>query len=537
MTTDAPQPLLSVRDLHVAFRSRRSTVRAVRGVNLDLAPGRTLALVGESGSGKSTTGLAVLGLLPPGAQVTGGHVTLAGRELTALRERAWRTVRGREIAFVPQDPMVSLNPVRRVGHQVAEVLLIHGLAEDRKAAHARAVDLLADAGLPEPAEVARTLPHELSGGMCQRVLIAIALAGRPKLLIADEPTSALDVTVQRRILDHLETVTEQHGTALLLITHDLAVAADRADEIAVMSRGEIVERGPGHRVLTAPAHPYTRELVAAVPDMTAAPAAPAPAGPPLLEVRGLRRSFDGGRTAAVDGVGFTLAAGGSLGIVGESGSGKSTTAQLVLRLDRPDAGTITFDGHDLGSLGPAALRRLRRDIQPVFQDPYGSLDPRFTVAQSIAEPLRAYRTTGRRGRQRRVAELLDLVRLPATAAGRRPAELSGGQRQRVSIARALALTPRLLVLDEPVSALDVSVQASVLDLLAELRAGFGLSYLFISHDLAVVRQVCDRVAVMRRGRIVETGPVARVFDHPGHPYTQELLSAIPGRRARTPQPG
>ncbi|MFF2373375.1 ABC transporter ATP-binding protein [Streptomyces xiamenensis] len=532
----SPAPLLTIRDLTVAFHSRRSTVRAVRGLDLDLAPGRTLALVGESGSGKSTTGLAVLGLLPTGAKVLGGRVTLAGRELTGLREREWRTVRGREIGFVPQDPMVSLNPVQRVGDQVAEVLRIHGLAENTKAARERAVDLLADAGLPHPARVARQLPHELSGGMCQRVLIAIALAGEPRLLIADEPTSALDVTVQRRILDHLETVTERLGTSLLLITHDLAVAADRADEIAVMSRGRIVERGPGRRVLTEPTHPYTRELVAAVPDMTAQPARPAPEGdrPPLLDVRGLRRTFDGGRTVAVDDVSFTLPAGGSLGIVGESGSGKSTTAKLVLRLDRPDAGTITLDGQDLSTLAPAALRRLRRDIQPVFQDPYGSLDPHFTVADSIAEPLRAFRVTGRRGRRERVAELLDLVRLPASAAHRRPSELSGGQRQRVSIARALALTPKLLVLDEPVSALDVSVQASVLELLTDLRAEFGLSYLFISHDLAVVRQICDRVAVMREGSIVESGPVTQVFDHPEHPYTQDLLSAIPGRRVREP---
>ncbi|WP_062205184.1 ABC transporter ATP-binding protein [Streptomyces sp. NBRC 109706] len=533
MNDPHPQPLLSVDDLHVTYRTRRSVVDAVRGASLTVPPGETVALVGESGSGKSTLGLAVLGLLPEGTETVRGTIRLAGRELLGLPDRRLRHLRGREVGFIPQDPKASLNPVQRVGAQVAEALRIHGLVTGAAETTERVGQLLADAGLPQPARVAAQFPHELSGGMCQRVLIAIALAGRPKLLIADEPTSALDVTVQRRILDHLAKVTAETGAGMLLITHDLALAAERAARVAVMSSGRIVESGPSARVIGAPAHAYTRELVAAAPSMTSPPAVETPEdAEPLLTVEELRRVYrvrkpTGGHQeiAAVDGISFTLARGGSLGIVGESGSGKTTTAQLLLRLDRPDAGRIVLDGADLAGVSPAELRALRRHVQPVFQDSYGSLDPTFTVARAIAEPLRAFRV---RGRAARVAELLDLVRLPASVRDRRPAELSGGQRQRVSIARALALTPRLLVLDEPVSALDVSVQARVLDLLAELRRELGLSYVFISHDLAVIRQVCDRVLVMRHGRIVEHGRVADVFTHPRHPYTEELLAAIPG---------
>ncbi|TDC73982.1 dipeptide ABC transporter ATP-binding protein [Streptomyces hainanensis] len=526
-------PLLAVRDLRVSYRTRAGTVPAVRGASLTVAAGETVALVGESGSGKSSVGLAVLGLLPDGTEPVSGSVELDGRNLVGLPERALRGVRGREIGFVPQDPKASLNPVQRVGAQVAEVLRIHGLERGRAAAARRARELLGEAGLPEPDRVAERFPHELSGGMCQRVLIAIALAGRPRLLIADEPTSALDVTVQRHLLDHLADVTRRAGTGLLLITHDLAVATERAERVAVMSDGRVVETGPSADVIGAPSHPYTRELVAAAPSLTAPPATPAaPDAEPLLTVENVRRVFrtrlpQGGRqvTTAVDGVSFTLPRGGSLGVVGESGSGKSTLAQLLLRLDRPDAGRIVLDGVDLTSVPAGRLRRLRRHVQPVFQDSYGSLDHTFTVAEAIAEPLRAF---GVPGRARRVADLLDLVRLPAAAGARRPTELSGGQRQRVCIARALALTPRLLVLDEPVSALDVSVQARILTLLAELREELGLAYVFISHDLAVVRQVCDRVLVMRRGRAVEQGAVADVFSGPRHPYTQELLAAVPG---------
>ncbi|RKN44856.1 dipeptide ABC transporter ATP-binding protein [Streptomyces hoynatensis] len=542
---EGPDPLLALTDLQVSYATRRGVVHAVRGASLTVPAGRTVALVGESGSGKSSAGLAVLGLLPDGTGPVRGSIRLAGRELVGLPDRVLRGIRGREIGFIPQDPRASLNPVQRVGTQVAEVLRIHRLSRGRAETERRVRELLGEAGLPDPGRTAEQFPHELSGGMCQRVLIAIALAGRPRLLIADEPTSALDVTVQRRILDHLAEVTRQAGTGLLLITHDLAVAAERADLVAVMSQGRIVETGPSADVIGAPRHPYTRELVAAAPSLTAPPAAAtAPAAGPLLTVENLRRVFRArpapagrreaaspagrGRITAVDGVSFTLARGGSLGIVGESGSGKSTLANLLLRLDRPDAGRIVLDGVDLATVPPARLRRLRRNIQPVFQDSYGSLDPAFTVAEAIAEPLRAFGVR-KRARAERVAELLDLVRLPAATAGRRPAELSGGQRQRVSIARALALTPRLLVLDEPVSALDVSVQARILTLLAELRAELGLGYVFISHDLAVIRQVCDLVLVMRRGRAVEQGRVTEVFARPQHPYTRELLAAVPGR--------
>ncbi|MFD5320361.1 dipeptide ABC transporter ATP-binding protein [Streptomyces sp. NPDC127098] len=532
--TTTTHPLLAVSDLHLSYRTRRGTVHAVRGASLTVPAGGTVALVGESGSGKSSAGLAVLGLLPAGTEPLRGSIRLDGRELVGLSDRAMRDVRGRGIGFVPQDPKASLNPVQRVGAQVAEALRLNGQARGRAAAARRARELLGEAGLPEPDRTAEQFPHELSGGMCQRVLIAIALAGEPRLLIADEPTSALDVTVQRRILDHLGDVTRQAGAGLLLITHDLAVAAERAEQVAVMSRGRIVEAGRSADVIGAPDHPYTRELVAAAPSMTSEPAAPAPPGAePLLTVENVRRVFpvrrptSGGprEIAAVDGVSFTLARGGSLGVVGESGSGKSTLANLLLRLDRPDAGRIVLDGVDLATAPAAELRRLRRHVQPVFQDSYGSLDPAHTVAEAIAEPLRAFGVTPRAAR---VAELLDLVRLPASTGARRPAELSGGQRQRVGIARALALTPRLLVLDEPVSALDVSVQARILTLLGELRAELGLGYVFISHDLAVVRQVCDRVVVMRRGRAVEQGRVTDVFTRPEHPYTRELLAAVPG---------
>ncbi|TNM33696.1 dipeptide ABC transporter ATP-binding protein [Streptomyces sedi] len=539
--TGPGQPLLAVDDLRVDYRTRRGTVAAVRGASLTVAAGETVALVGESGSGKSTVGLAVLGLLPEAAGPVTGSVRLEGRELLGAPDRRLARVRGREIGFVPQDPTASLNPVQRVGTQVAEALRVHGLVANRAEGRRRAEELLGEAGLPEPARTADRFPHELSGGMCQRVLIAVALAAGPRLLIADEPTSALDVTVQRRLLDHLGEVTRRTGTGLLLVTHDLALAAERAERVAVMSQGRVVESGPSERVIGEPRHAYTRELVAAAPSMTAPPAPPAaPDAAPLLVVEGLRRVFDvrtpaGARESvvAVDAVDFTVARGGSLGIVGESGSGKSTTAGLLLRLDRPDAGRIVLDGVDLATASRGELRRLRRHVQPVFQDSYGSLDPTFTVGRAIAEPLRAF---GVRGRAARVAELLDLVRLPASVRHRRPAELSGGQRQRVCIARALALTPRLLVLDEPVSALDVSVQARVLDLLAELRRELGLSYVLISHDLAVVRQVCDQVLVMRGGRVLERGPVAEVFARPEHRYTRELLDAIPGAEGRRAEP-
>jgi len=546
--------LLRVEGLHVGYRqARRDRVDAVRGVDLQVAPGEIVAVVGESGSGKSTLAHAVIGLLPPSGEVRAGRVLFDGIDLVAAPDRVRRGVRGRGIGLVPQDPMVSLNPVQRVGAQVGEALRLHGLA-DRRTAPARAVEVLARAGLPDADVRARQYPHELSGGMRQRALIAIAIAARPRLLIADEPTSALDVTVQRQILDHLEYLAGELGTAVLLITHDLGVAADRAGRVVVMSHGTIVESGPPAAILTAPRHPYTRTLIAAAPSLAAAPPAAVPRvtvtdrpGPPpdtgaggaapLLVARGLVKDYPlprvpGGPRSVrvVDGLDLDVPRGRTYALVGESGSGKSTTARLVLGLVDATAGRVTLDGADVTHARGEALRVLRRRMQLVYQNPYASLDPRFTVEDVIAEPLRAFRLGDRASRRARVAELLDRVALPASTAARRPRELSGGQRQRIAIARALAPAPDLVVCDEPVSALDVSVQAQVLDLLRELQDDLGVTYLFISHDLAVVRQIAHRVGVMQGGRLVETGPVEQVFAGPAHAYTQELLAAIPGRR-------
>ncbi|MBO2456289.1 dipeptide ABC transporter ATP-binding protein [Actinomadura violacea] len=548
MTGRDDAPLLEVAGLHVSYLTRTDRVQAVRGAGLDVRPGEIVALVGESGSGKSTTAHAVLRLLAPNASLDAGTVRFAGRDLAALSERELRTVRGARIGLVPQDPGVSLNPVKRIGEQVAEVLRLHGLAT-RRTAPLGAVEALERAGMPEPQVRARQYPHELSGGMRQRALIAIAIAAGPELIVADEPTSALDVTVQRRILDHLQHLTEESGTAVLLVTHDLGVAADRASRIAVMSQGRVVESGPARRIIEDPQDAYTRRLLRSAPSLTAvrarprhaAPAQPSePAEPVLVTAENLVKDFPlpRGRTVrAVDEVGLTVHRGRTLALVGESGSGKSTTARMILRLVPPTSGRIVFDGEDVTAAGGAALRRLRRRAQLVYQNPYASLDPRFSIGEVITEPLRAFRVGDRASRAARARELLDRVALPAATLDRRPAELSGGQRQRVAIARALALEPDLVVCDEPVSALDVSVQAQVLDLLAELQDGTGLAYLFISHDLAVVRQIAHRVAVMRAGRVVETGETGAIFGDPAHDYTRELLAAIPGGDARIGAPG
>ncbi|WP_439384742.1 dipeptide ABC transporter ATP-binding protein [Amycolatopsis lexingtonensis] len=511
--------LLRISDLAVSYGG----VPAVRDVGLHVDAGEVVAVVGESGSGKSTTAHAAIGLLPRGGRVDGGSITFDGRDLLSLSPRRWRSVRGREIALVPQDPAVSLNPVHRIGDQVAEVLKIHGLA-DRRSASAQAIELLERAGVPSPSLRAKQYPHQLSGGLRQRVLIAAALAGRPKLIIADEPTSALDVTVQRRILDHLTSLARETGTAILLITHDLGVAADRAARIVVLSQGSVVEEGSS--VVSAPTHPYTRQLIAAAPSLSGTPRPPAPTAEPLVSVRDLAKTFDGD-IRAVGGVSFDIPRGRTLALVGESGSGKSTTARMVLRLETPSTGSVSFDGRDITSLAGPELRRLRRRMQIVYQNPYASLNPKFSIEDVVAEPLRAFglpRTS--------VPSLLDQVALPSSVARRKPAELSGGQRQRVAIARALALRPDLVVCDEPVSALDVSVQAQILALLAELQSSLGLSYLFISHDLAVVRQLADQVGVMREGVLVELGPASRVLTDPEAEYTKELLDAIPGRSAQ-----
>lgn len=564
----ADVPLLRLRDLEVTFRTEAGPTTAVRGVSFDVRAGETVAVVGESGSGKSTTAAAVIGLLAGNGAVTGGSILFEGEELATADEATLQRLRGSRIGMVPQDPMSNLNPVRRVGAQVDEVLVDNGVVRGR-GVRARTVELLAEAGLPDAARRAQQYPHEFSGGMRQRALIARGLAARPRLLIADEPTSALDVTVQRTILDGLTDLTDRLGVAVLLITHDLGLAAERADRVVVMYRGEVVEQGTARTLLTDPQHPYTRRLLAAAPSLAsrrielarhgvdvAVPEAedlPAPAAvragaatpgadeagsTPLVEVEHVSRVFRlRGRGllarstdfTAVDDVSLTVPRGSTVAVVGESGSGKSTLARMVLGLLEPTSGTIRFDGEDVRGRDRAAEVAFRRRVQPVFQDPYASLDPLFTVYRTIEEPLRAHDLGDRTARRTRVRELMDQVALPADLLRRYPAELSGGQRQRVAIARALALEPELVVCDEAVSALDVVVQAQILALLARLQADLGLSYLFISHDLAVVRQVADTVCVMQAGRVVEQGTVDDVFDAPRTAYTRTLLDAIPGR--------
>ncbi|EAQ00779.1 DppD_1 [Janibacter sp. HTCC2649] len=527
-------PALSVSDLHVGFRSRRGLSPAVRGVSFDIARGETLALVGESGSGKSTTASAVNRLLPDTAEISSGRIVVDGRDIAELQPRELQALRGAGIGLVPQDPMTNLNPVMRVGDQIAEALEVHGTSASD--ARKRALNLLEAVGIADAVVRSRQYPHEFSGGMRQRVLIAIGLASRPALLIADEPTSALDVTIQRRILDLLDELTGDLGTAVLLITHDLTLAAERADRVAVMQNGEIVEIGTAREVMHSPQHEYTRRLLAAIPGTTATPRPSDPAeshgtgpGPaPLLEVRNLVKVFGGGHTAytAVDGVSLAIPPGRTVSIVGESGSGKSTVANMLLGLETPTSGDVLVGGQPRGT-GRRALKAVRRQIQPVFQNPYASLDPRYTVGRSIAEPMAVHGIGTKEARRARVAELLDQVALPAEVADRHPHQLSGGQRQRVAIARALSLEPDLVVLDEAVSALDVLVQQQILELLARLQSELGLAYLFISHDLAVVRMISDEVHVMQAGKIVESGSPETLFTSPQEDYTRELLAAIP----------
>ena len=567
-TPEPGTPVLHIDGLAVQYRTDAGTIDAVRDVNLTINRGERVAIVGESGSGKSTTAHAIVQLLASQAGIVRGSIRFNGTDLVGATRTDLRAVRGRRIGLVPQDPTVSLNPVKRIGTQVAEVLVIHGLA-DRKTAETAAVEALRRAGLPEPELRAAQYPHELSGGMRQRVLIAIAIIGGPDLIIADEPTSALDVTVQRQILDHIDELAAETGMSVLLITHDLGIAADRADRIVVMSEGVVVEQGTPAEVLGAPSHPYTRALIAAAPSLNAAgdvdrelqPLAEdirarvfggAPGDPftvrerpaaassfdehasDVLVLNDLVKDFPGPRGAAanraVDRVSFTVPRGQTFALVGESGSGKTTTARLALRLDDSTSGQVLFDGRDITTSRGRELRELRRRIQLVHQNPYASLNPRLTIGQIITDPLTAHGLGTGAERRARAAELVDVVALPATVLSRRPAELSGGQRQRVAIARALAVNPELLVLDEPVSALDVSIQAQILGLLASLQQSLGLSYLFISHDLAVVRQIAHRVGVMRLGELVEVGDVAQVFRSPRHEYTRALLDAIPGRR-------
>jgi peptide/nickel transport system ATP-binding protein len=537
-------PLLSVEGLEITFGAGEP---AVRGVDLNVPRGHTVAIVGESGSGKSTTAAAILGLLPFGGRITAGRIVFDGLDITSSGSRAdrklLRSIRGRRIGYVPQDPMTNLNPVWKVGFQISEALRAN---TDGREARRRAVQLLIEAGMPDAATQAGKYPHQLSGGMCQRALIAIGLAGRPQLLIADEPTSALDVTVQRQVLDHLQCLTAELGTALLLITHDLALAAERAESVVVIHHGVVVESGPAQSILQNPQHDYTRRLVAAAPSLARRKTRPAVDGfetQDILVASELTKVYRASGSApwrrrefrAVDAVSFRLRRASTLAVVGESGSGKSTLARMVLGLLQSTSGTVVFKTGQgtqiVGELDRDRVLGFRRRVQPVFQNPYSSLDPMYSVFRTLEEPLRIHRIGDRKQREQAVRELIDEVALPSSVLGRRPRELSGGQRQRVAIARALALRPEVLVCDEAVSALDVLVQAQILDLLADLQARLGLTYLFISHDLAVVRQIADDVLVMRAGRVVEQAPTEAVFTQPSHEYTRQLLKAIPGAPA------
>ncbi|MFJ7219166.1 dipeptide ABC transporter ATP-binding protein [Amycolatopsis sp. NPDC098790] len=546
--------LLRLDDVAVSF----GDVEAVRGVGYEVGAGEVVAVVGESGSGKTVTAMSLLGLLPPTARVT-GRAELAGRDLYAMTPAELRAVRGGEVGMVFQEPMSALNPVFTVGDQLVEAIRTH---RDLPAAAARdrAVELLDLVGLPEPRERFRSYPHELSGGQLQRVVIAMAVANEPKLLIADEPTTALDVTVQAEILELLRDLRSRLGTAILLITHDMGVVADLADRVVVMHDGRVVEQGTAAGIFTAPAEEYTRQLLGSVvslsatattgleraltadlavgPGHLAAAEHPAtasvpdvPAEAPLLRVADLSVTYRGRFRAiavrAASGVNLHVEPGEVLGLVGESGSGKSTVARAVTGLLAPTGGSVHIGDTDITRVRGRAAKALRRRIGVVFQDPLSSLNPRTTVGESVATPLRLHRAVRSSEVDSRVAALLDSVQLSPSLAGRYPHELSGGQRQRACIARALALKPDLLVADEPTSALDVTIQARVLDLLRDLRHEFGFACLFISHDLAVIEQLADRVAVMHRGHVVEQGPTKEVLTAPAHPYTQRLLSGAP----------
>ncbi|MFT4306329.1 MAG: ABC transporter ATP-binding protein [Microbacterium sp.] len=536
-TQDAA-PIVRVSDLEIGY-GEDDAARAVAGIGFEIRPGELVSLVGESGSGKSTTVAALVGLLPDSARIHSGRVEVDGVDVLSLSEKALRRRLGGVVGYVPQDPAVSLDPVRTVGSQIDEVFRLHGRIP-RGAVRQASIAVLSRVGIDRPEERYRQYPHELSGGMRQRVLIGIALAGSPRLIVADEPTSGLDVTVQKTILDELVALAEDEGVAVLLVTHDLGVAHDRSRRVIVMQHGRIVEEGEPRQIFQAPAHPYTRRLIAAVPSLrhpVLRPASsPDPATEPVLRADDIRKTFrltagfgrERRELTAVDGVSLTVAAGRTLGIVGESGSGKSTLARILAGLTEPTGGTVTLHGQDIARLPARERRELRREVQYVYQNPYSSLDPRFSVGRVIAEPLNAFRLGTSSERRARVAELLDLVALPASVASRTPVELSGGQRQRVAIARALALRPRVLILDEPVSALDVSVQDQVLRLLARVQTELGLTYVFISHDLAVIRLISDEVLVLERGRAVEAGRTSEIFEAPQEPYTRALLAAIPG---------
>jgi oligopeptide/dipeptide ABC transporter ATP-binding protein len=602
-------PLLVIRDLATEIHTGETVVRPVDGVSLEIASGEVVGLVGESGSGKSMTGRSVMGLLPAGGRVVSGSVALNGRELTRLGEREMRKIRGAEVGMVFQDPMSSLNPTMTIGRQIGEAVMLHRKV-GRRAATERAVEVLGLAGMPRPASRLDDYPHQLSGGMRQRVMIAMALACEPKVLIADEPTTALDVTIQAQILDLLEDLRDRLNMGVLLVTHDMGVIAERADRVAVMYAGRIVESGPTAALFAEPRHPYTEALLASIPkldqdkdeelqsipgqppDLAHPPRGcrfasrcryatgfchendpvlePAEAGHaqacffprsasnrdliqarrrgsrtghsaaaselPLLQLNDVHKEFPlsggflrprAGSVKAISGVSLEVRTGETFALVGESGCGKTTLGRMIVSIERPTSGSITFDGTPVSSMSGSRLRRLRRNIQLVFQDSAAALDPRMTVGSSLAEPLAVQGIGDRQTRKARVYELLDQVGLPRSAAERRPHEFSGGQRQRIGIARALALQPRLVVADEPVSALDVSIQSQVLNLMKSLQGDLGLTYVVISHDLSVVKYLADRIGVMYLGKLIEVGRADQIYASPAHPYTDLLLKAIP----------
>ena len=547
-------PLLEIENLHINFSVDKRQVHAVQGLNLTVYEGQTVAIVGESGSGKSTTAHAIIDLLPGTGHVAQGSIKYQGTDLVQLQQKKRRSYRGSHIGLVPQDPLSNLNPLYKVGAQIKEVLEVNDVVKGRDADQ-RVIELLEEAGLPDAQRRAKQYPHEFSGGMRQRALIAAGLAARPQLLIADEPTSALDVTVQKQILDHLDVLTDELGVAVLLITHDLGLAAERADHLVVMYKGEVVESGPALEILQDPQHQYSKRLINAAPSLQSERLASreriaaresaqehvSEDGQSLtddiMQIQNLTKVFKlpgKGFTktdlVAAQNVNFDLTRGTTTALVGESGSGKSTVARMVLGLDAPTEGQVYFEGVDISTIkGHGRQMKFRRRIQPVFQNPYASLDPMFSIFDAIEEPLVVHKTGSRSEREQRVRQLLDQVSLPHSAMNRYPNELSGGQRQRVAIARALALKPDVLVLDEAVSALDVLVQAQILELLNELQVELGLSYLFITHDLAVVRQIADNVLVMRHGKVVEQASADNIFTAPAVEYTQDLLAAIPGR--------
>lgn len=530
------EPVLSVRKLKIALPEGADRLYAVDNVSFDLFPGEILCIVGESGSGKSMSANAAMGLLPEGVQPTAGQIIFDGKDILDLPENALEDLRGRRIAMIFQEPMSALNPLMRVGDQIAEVFEAHGLLTPRERS-ARAVELLTEVGIPDPEKAAKAYPFQLSGGQRQRVVIAMALALEPEILIADEPTTALDVTTQAQILTLISDLQKKHGMAVMFITHDFGVVAEIADRVAVMQYGKIVESGSASGVLESPSHDYTKALLAAVPKLATEKRESASFGEPVLQVEGLNKTYkskggflnrDVRVVHAVNNVNLTLCEGETLGIVGESGSGKSTVGRCLVRLITPDSGIVKLAGHDMAGLKGDALKAARKSIQMIFQDPYASLNPRATVGRILTEGPIAH-GIAKADALAKASELMTLVGLGANVLDRYPHEFSGGQRQRIGIARALALEPRVIIADEAVSALDVSVQAQVLELLADLKARLNLAMIFVTHDLRVAAQVCDRIAVMQKGKIVEIGPAHDIFANPQNDYTRNLIEAIPGR--------